>query len=56
MKAEKRLEWLAVFLGGYMTISFFLGVLTNVGVPFFWFILVVCPSLGLYLMAAWLWT
>ena len=56
MKAEKRLKYLAAFLWAYMIISFFLGVITNAGVPFFWLILIVYPSIGLYLLAKWLWT
>ena len=56
MKSEERLKWLAVFLWAYMTISFFLGLWTNIGVPFFWVILIVFPSIALYKIAEWLWT
>jgi len=59
MKPQQRVKYLAalaIFLWLYMTISFFLAMITNTGIPFFWVILIVYPSIALYKIAEWLWT
>jgi len=53
---SKWLDWLAAFLWLYMTSTALIGYLTNTFIPWWWCVLFVFPSIGLYCFAKWLWS